>query len=303
MQGVIERDEQRKAAKLNRDTSDTRAEKTRVFFASLDDSAARLRAELLSFGTQNASASLEAKKSFFTGAIEEVRLLQAAVTRAAVFLAAYDVQKAQKSVAALEQTVRGFKARMLPRKPFTFERAREKQKIILAGNNAANAQEQRDEKTNVGDASNAAGVKMAASKENTSVVVGQRVVLQPTASNYLAVENYKDCIIIVESDALFSLKLANLVNCTLSCGPVRGSIFVHNCNGCKLSISGAQLRIHDCVDCQFHVRTRSDPIVEDCRELAFDGRYESDYKIPEEFKCPERVHNFNDFLEVIKINK
>ncbi|GAA5990669.1 hypothetical protein JCM10908_003181 [Rhodotorula pacifica] len=49
----------------------------------------------------------------------------------------------------------------------------------------------------------------------------------------------------------------------------RGSVLVQNCRGCVFILGGHQIRIHDSTKCRFFLAAGSQPIIERCRDLIF----------------------------------
>ncbi len=197
----------------------------------------------------------------FAGLVEQVRALQASLTRATAFLAPYEIQKGQKEVAALEQVVRGSKTRLLPRREFSFERSRARQ-VLDPGPAAAAA------------AVGAEATGTVAPGDGEREKSGEHVVLGGGSGNFVQLERYCDSTLHVASGELFALKLARLRRCRVVCGPVRGSVFVENCSECVFVLCAAQLRVHDCQRSEFHVAVQSDPVIEDCSGLVFSPKYD-----------------------------
>lgn len=211
------------------------------------------------------------------GLVDEVRVLQDSLTRASAFLAAYDVQRGQREITAIEQLIRGTKARLLPKKDFTFERSRAQQ--VLAA-----------------DVLSDGGVQVAfrAAPEDTAFQTNQTVELKDLKSNFGNVERYRDSSIVIASDSLFALKLSRLSGCRLVAGPVRGSVFVQDCQNCDIFVCATQLRIHNCNGVRFHVLVQSDPIIEDCCDLVFSPDYECrPFPVPTVENRWKHVRDFN----------
>ena len=51
--------------------------------------------------------------------------------------------------------------------------------------------------------------------------------------------------------------------------PVKGSIYVTQCEGCTLYLGSRQLRMHTSTNVDFYVHTSSHPIIEHCTGLRF----------------------------------
>ena len=247
-------------SRLTKHDRDARqSEQTAAFLAQQDARVAALRKELL----RCRELDKHQLPAVFDGLVDQVRVLQASLTRATAFLAPYEIQKGQKELAALEQLVRGTKARLLPRKDFSFERSRARQVLSSApcdrGGEGAVA------------TAAAVTVTVAASEEKS----GEHVVLRETQSNFVQWEGYCDSTLHVASGELYALKLSRLRRCTVVCGPVRGSVFVEQCSDCVFVLCAAQLRIHNCERSEFRIVVQSDPVIEDCSSLVFSPKYDS----------------------------
>lgn len=68
---------------------------------------------------------------------------------------------------------------------------------------------------------------------------------------------------------LRALFIHRLKNCRIFTGPVLGSILMEEVTGCLLMLSSHQIRIHQAINCDFYLRVRSRPIVEDCSGVRF----------------------------------
>ena len=291
-EGLLLREAARKEAaavkREQRESEGNANENVGVFFRELALGIARIKSVLKETRTMD-HGSLE---GCFAGLVDETRLLQASVTRAASFLSAYDVQKAQKDTAALEQTVRGYKARLIPRQPFSFAAARARQPEF-------------NESTN-NDADDSDNEMTAVAVSQGQQQSGQTIVLRELASNFVHFENYSDSSLRVESEeSPLALKLSHLEDCTVFAVPIRGSVFVEHCHRCIFQISSAQLRIHDSKDCRFEISTHSDPIIEDSQTLVFspnypagnDASFVNRWNQVRDFNCPIAGASRNFILE------
>lgn len=68
---------------------------------------------------------------------------------------------------------------------------------------------------------------------------------------------------------LHFLRLENLIDCKLLCGPVVGPVYLEQCQGCTLYLASRQLRIHCTYDTTLYVHVTSGPVIEDCDGLKF----------------------------------
>lgn len=184
---------------------------------------------------------------------------------------------------------------MIPPKPFTFERARERQEKLLDISN---------EKAEV-HRSTADDAKTVLVEEQWRH--GDNVALTEFSSNNYHVHHLKSSKISLCTDKLFCVKVSDVYESEVFCGPTRGSIFVENCDDCVFEFCCAQLRVHNCRNCTFKIWVKSEPIIEDCTKLGFSGqypvnKYEDLSKQAEKLgfvknENHKKVHDFNALLE------
>eukprot|EP00004_Rigifila_ramosa_P020851 TRINITY_DN5465_c0_g1_i4.p1 TRINITY_DN5465_c0_g1~~TRINITY_DN5465_c0_g1_i4.p1 ORF type:complete len:140 (+),score=12.79 TRINITY_DN5465_c0_g1_i4:81-500(+) len=77
--------------------------------------------------------------------------------------------------------------------------------------------------------------------------------------------------------ALAALRISDVADCVVECGPVCGSALVQQCTGSRLAIAARQIRIHDSERTDVLVCAASAPIIERCRGLRF-GPYRLEYQ-------------------------
>jgi len=67
-----------------------------------------------------------------------------------------------------------------------------------------------------------------------------------------------------------ALHIVNLRRCRVLCSPVSGSIVIENCRDhCLFMLASQQIRIHGCEDCVFYLLVKSNPIIENSKNLQF----------------------------------
>ncbi|EGC32792.1 hypothetical protein DICPUDRAFT_37764 [Dictyostelium purpureum] len=88
--------------------------------------------------------------------------------------------------------------------------------------------------------------------------------------NDLLISNLNNCKIYLDMKFLTALKINNLNNCTIiGYSPIDGSIFIDSCKESTFVLVSRQLRIHYCLNCQFNIFVKSNPIIEGCKEMKF----------------------------------
>lgn len=250
MQRLLEREEARKEAveeRRRQQSAEDTGENATTFFSTLNAKAAELSKDL-------AATQKGCDVAVFEVLIARVRGLQAALTQATSFLAAYDVQKAQRDITQLEQAVRGRKARIIPRQEFTFDAVRKRQQLAPPTT------------TELASTGLTAGVAAPTTVIHSGVSL--HFTLEQMGTDFVVCDA-ASCSITVEA-GLLALKLSCLTQCTVICGAVQGSVWVDRCNDCTIELAGAaQLRIHSSQRCRFRLVVRSDPILEDSTGLVF----------------------------------
>ncbi|XP_051117994.1 tubulin-folding cofactor C [Andrographis paniculata] len=68
---------------------------------------------------------------------------------------------------------------------------------------------------------------------------------------------------------LRALFVDNLINSRVYVGAVMGSVLIEGAQGCVFIIASHQIRIHNAKDCDFYLRVRSRPIIEDSNGIRF----------------------------------
>ncbi|XP_077292967.1 tubulin-binding cofactor C [Arctopsyche grandis] len=71
-----------------------------------------------------------------------------------------------------------------------------------------------------------------------------------------------NCVVIIKGSPA-TMHLDNVLNSTILCGPVSTSVFMDNCNTCKMALACQQLRCHSSIDCNIYLHVTSKAIIED----------------------------------------
>jgi len=71
------------------------------------------------------------------------------------------------------------------------------------------------------------------------------------------------------NNAVGSLFVHRLRNCRVYAGPVIGSVLIDEAEGCVFVMASHQIRIHNAKGCDFYLRVRSRPIIEDSSGVRF----------------------------------
>ncbi|EYU23976.1 hypothetical protein ABFS82_12G013100 [Erythranthe guttata] len=68
---------------------------------------------------------------------------------------------------------------------------------------------------------------------------------------------------------LRALFMDKLINCKVYVGVVMGSVLIEGAEDCVFVLGAHQIRIHNAKNCDFYLRVRSRPIIEDCNGVRF----------------------------------
>ncbi|CAK9134587.1 unnamed protein product [Ilex paraguariensis] len=191
--------------------------------------------------------------------------LEKLVAEKSYFLPSYEVRSCLKTVSDLKQTLDNVTSDVVPKKKFGFKNKSTKKDISLS--NAV-------EKTQIGNPiveSENTGSRVWDSpgfkvKENEVLVkqfeVGSEEVGEFTLSDLRGCEvRLMGCL-----RALFVNKLRD---CRVYVGPVLGSVLIEEVEGCVFVLASHQIRIHHARGCDFYLRVRSRPIIEDSSGVRF----------------------------------
>lgn len=74
--------------------------------------------------------------------------------------------------------------------------------------------------------------------------------------------NLRDCEVKMKG-CLRALFVDKLINCKVYAGVVMGSVLIEGAEGCVFVVAAHQIRIHNAKNCDYYLRVRSRPIVEE----------------------------------------
>lgn len=176
-------------------------------------------------------------------------------------LPSYEVRASLKTISDLKESLDNVALKLLPRKKFSFKSKGPKQNLPVV-----------------------AEKKEAEKPELVSSERMSRVLDTPGFRNRegeVLVENLKgkdmgeftlsdlgscDVRLVGRSRAIF---IHRLRNCKVYVGPVMGSVLIDDAEGCVFVLASHQIRIHNARGCDFYLRVRSRPIIEDSNGVRF----------------------------------
>jgi len=226
------------------------------------------------------------------------------LSEATVFLPLYEIRNAQQMIDYLEQQQKHAKDSLLPRKKFTFSKsAREhlQSREIKPGT----LPQLLPNLGNLDTTPIASSSKFENQISNTLYILPENEKIAEI--NDFSLSSLSKCTVYM-LQKLDALRITQLSDCIVVCGPVNGSIFIENCSNCTFALVSQQIRLHTTHHCSLYIHSRSHPIIEDCNSLHFApyqgyikwGRYCTlfnklfdEYSFNNDQNCWENVDDFN----------
>ena len=223
----------------------------------------------------------EERPAHFDKCVVAVRQLQAYVNTCTHFLSGYDLRAAQRVVANLEARQMDERARLVPRQKFRF-----KNRLARAGtgtNSSTGTEDREDGRAAAVSAAEEAGGALG-SKDMDSILADFQVDKPVTLPESRGVTHVLDAEALAGKDVRLSkltqcrvflegapstVHLAGLTDCVVCIGPTARSVFVSDCQGCRLAIACQQLRVHTTYGTDIYLHVTSRAIIEDCNTLRF----------------------------------
>lgn len=116
-------------------------------------------------------------------------------------------------------------------------------------------------------------------------------------SKDVVLDSMNNCKVFIKGSPC-SLRILNLKNCFIFCGPVSSSVFISECNNCVFQIACQQSRIHDSTECMVFLHVTSRSVIENSSKLKF-GCFSWEYdELGEDFKKSGLDLNTNNWNQV-----
>ncbi|CAN0927239.1 Tubulin-folding cofactor C [Linum grandiflorum] len=201
-----------------------------------------------------------ALRSHLDGISSSISSLEQFVAESSYSLPSYELRSALKSVAELKQSLETQSAELLPKKKFSFRNK------SATGNNKFSAPVQPPEIPSPSPLPafmirESPGFRNREKETLTKNFKGLEI-------GEFTVSELDSCEVRLTGcvNALFFNKLKN---CKVYTGPVIGSVLIEEVEDCVFVLASHQIRIHNAKSCDFYLRVRSRPIIEDCSEVRF----------------------------------
>lgn len=188
--------------------------------------------------------------------------LQKFISDSSMFLPSYDLRRAQEIVGKLRQDINERREILLPKKKFAFK-SRQKLKTQINGEEISSAEiiksplkyRANDVPRESLGASNLSGETISLSMEQCN-------------EKDVSISNLVDCFVYIYGYPS-ALRVQNVTNTEVYCGPVSRSIFITDCSDSIFHLACQQLRVHATVSTNFFIHVTSRAIIEDCEEVGF----------------------------------
>lgn len=185
-------------------------------------------------------------------------------------LPSYNLRKIQESSNLIKSEIELKRNICFPRKRFTFKNKPSQAKI----------QQQPVTKSSKTSSGDTLGLHFALVGFRNQSQTDLELTREKSTGKDLELVNLDQCQVNITGNPS-SVTINSCQNCSISIGPVSGSIFVKNCFNSKFQLLCHQLRIHTTHDCHFKVLFTSRGIIEDCEKIKI-SKYSYNYEQFEE---------------------
>jgi len=197
---------------------------------------------------------------------EDLKSLSKVLHEASLFLPSYTKKMRQEELGGLAERLKKEEDRLIPKQKFGFK---SKPRVV------------EDVKPCEEDPSPSSDPSSSVSSAN---------LITPGDSNFVTIENLDNTTLtrsdqdVSKTDVLVrnltnvvlhlhgspsTLRIQNVKNCKILCGPVHTSVFVEGAVNCVLFLCCQQLRTHGSTDTDIYLRVRARAIIEDCDRIRF----------------------------------
>ncbi|KAL2551370.1 Tubulin-folding cofactor C [Forsythia ovata] len=203
--------------------------------------------------------------------IEKISLsisdLEKLVAENSYFLPSYEVRTCLKNIADLKQSLDDVTSLVIPKKKFSFKNKPSKKPTNPVHNDAVseNNQNAGPDKLRFKHLSVLPGFR---DKENEVLVKEFDKSDTHGQNGEFTLSGLRNCEVRLKG-CLRALFMDRLINCRIYVGAVMGSVLIEGAEGCFFILASHQIRIHNAKNCDFYLRVRSRPIIEDCNGVRF----------------------------------
>lgn len=193
--------------------------------------------------------------------------LEKFVAENSYFLPSYEVRTCLKIIADLKQSLDDVTSLVIPKKKFSFKNKPSKKP-------ANPVQEDAVSERNLNAGTEGLGFKRLSlspgfrDKEKEVLLKEFDKSATQGQNGEFTLSGLRDCEVRLKG-CLRALFMDRLTNCRIYVGAVMGSVLIEGVEGCVFILASHQIRIHNAKNCDFYLRVRSRPIIEDCNGVRF----------------------------------
>lgn len=259
----------RLAQKPNSELSTPSTESTQSFLTRFNESKVFVESKLSHISQTNPvdnSSDPSSLKSELENVAVSISGLEKLVAESSYFLPSYEVRTCLKTVSDLKQFLDDVTSQVIPKKKFSFKN-KKKAGSVPARNDIVNPFE---EKPKIGVENVGFGASLESSngfraKEGEVLV---REFQRDSEIGEFTLSELNCCVVKLRG-CLRAIFLNKLRDCKVYVGPVFGSVLIEEVEGCVFMLASHQIRIHNAKRCDFYLRVRSRPIIEDSNGVRF----------------------------------
>ncbi|KAL6523677.1 hypothetical protein OROGR_017280 [Orobanche gracilis] len=202
----------------------------------------------------------------------EISALEKLVAENSYFLPPYEVRTCLNTVEQLKQSVDSVTSLVIPTKKFSFKNKPSKKATTTSDQQEETIPDPEIKPPNLGlgklgfsDLKSGPGFR---NREN-EVLVKEFNRSGPEGQNgEFTLSDSRDCEFRLKG-CLRALFMDKLKNCKVYVGAVMGSVLIEGAEGCVFVLASHQIRVHNTKSCDFYLRLRSRPIIEDSFGVRF----------------------------------
>lgn len=177
-------------------------------------------------------------------------------------LPSYEVRSSFKTISNLKESLEKVSVKLAPKKKFSFKSKATKQSQPVVA-----MEKDKVEKPEVVSGDNQRKMLDTPGFKNRE---GEVLVenLKGKDMGEFSLSDLKSCEVRLVG-RLRAIFIHRLRNCKIYAGPALGSVLIDDVEGCVLVLASHQIRIHNARECDFYLRVRSHPIIEDSSKVRF----------------------------------
>lgn len=244
------------------------AESIQSFLARFSESKLSIESNLARI-SHTTSSDPDSLKSELQNVSVSISTLEKLVAESSYYLPSYEVRTCLKTISDLKLSLDDATSHVIPKKKFSF-RNKKKPSADPSPSPAQNSIVNESEKPTLGiEIVGLSGLFQSSQgfrgKENEVLV---KEFDREGEIGEFSVSNLKGCEVRLKG-CLRALFVNKLRGCRAYVGPVFGSVLIEDVEECVFVLASHQIRIHNAKSCDFYLRVRSRPIIEDSSEVRF----------------------------------